>query len=611
MELIKDKQKTSLYTFYYGLEISPGNFKFADPRSDEVLIDSPSPVFFWPEIYKTAVNWKFKSVDAKKTESGPMQIRIKCGSDSKTVPEMTVIINCYETYIEFSADCTVKKDCILAQWNFFQTGTKIKAFWAHNFRNRHGSPKAYESHNLALGTRELTPPPEYSPDIPKEMVKQWTEDTEFSTFSTDWQFAPHPSFVLFQRDEVMLCLGARDLPHAFGIDVWIGRNTVKKWCLNYGGKYGYPLKAGQKITVPGMYLWMDYHGDIWSSVDHYVNLLLEDGMIPRRSIRNNPHWWSKPLYCTWHDQGFIAQHTYSHLHKTDGWIGKGRKLKSSKAGGRYNAVTPEMLEKVLDTIKREKLPFGYIILDASWFVVQGEWEEDKERFSDMRAEIEKFHKEGIKVLFWTSPLMTDPRARVAKNPEYLCDKGKILDKYPYPIIDFSNPKVQREYVKPTFRHLFSDEPGCLNADGLKLDYLAGKIFPENTVHDISWRGEEIFVHNSIKLMYDEMKKYKPDACLIGISIHPYFIDCQDMVRTYDVTGSQCQHVERGKMVQHFCPGNIISFDFVEERYNWETYFDLAEKGNGLVEFSDILGIEGRPLTQWDYEFLRNKLKKWH
>jgi hypothetical protein len=160
------------------------------------------------------------------------------------------------------------------------------------------------------------------------------------------------------------------------------------------------------------------------------------------------------------------------------------------------------------------------------------------------------------------------------------------------------------------RYLFGDEPGCLNADGLKIDYLGGKVFPEYRAHDLSWRGEELFIRNTMKMYYDEMKEYQPDACMIGISIHPSFIECQDMIRTYDVTGSQCQHEERGKMVKHFCPGNFISFDFVEERHNWEKYFNIAEAHNGLVEHSDMLGIEGRPLSESDCEFLRTILGKW-
>jgi hypothetical protein len=65
-----------------------------------------------------------------------------------------------------------------------------------------------------------------------------------------------------------------------------------------------------------------------------------------------------------------------------------------------------------------------------------------------------------------------------------------------------------------------------------------------------------------------------------------------------------------EMVKHFCPGNFISFDFVEDRHNWERYFDIAEAYNGLVEHSDILGVEGRPLNGNDYEFLRTRLGKW-
>lgn len=55
-----------------------------------------------------------------------------------------------------------------------------------------------------------------------------------------------------------------------------------------------------------------------------------------------------------------------------------------------------------------------------------------------------------------------------------------------PMIDFSNPKVQKEYVEPLARLFFSSEPDCLDADELKLDFMADKIHPVFPVYDTEW-----------------------------------------------------------------------------------------------------------------------------
>jgi len=606
MELKQSQDDISLHTFHYALRFTSEDFNLVDPRLEVPLIDCPSPVIYWPEFDGQALAWEFDRFQVSNSSCGPVEIKVLCKPDNDVAGPLTIALKCFEEYFEFSASCSVRRECTLARWNFFQPGTGITAYRAHHFRNRHGDANPYETYNLMRGAAELAPPRRDFSETPPEMVRQWVEDAEFTTFSTDWQFAPHPSFVLFQKDSVMMCLGARDLPQSFGMEVRIGCNTLKRWCLNHGGEHGHPLAAGQDVLVSRMYMWLDHHGDIWSSVDHYVNLLLEDGMIARRSLLETPHWWRKPLYCTWLDQGFVAEHTYSHLHKTDGWTGK----KGASGPNRYTALTAEMVTTVLETIARQKLPLGGIILDASWFVTQGQWEADRTRFPDMRQTIEDIHAAGLKAVLWMSPLMIDAKAEVATHPEYLLNKGQTLERYPHPAVDFSDPKVQEEYLKPTMRYMFSSDADCLNADGLKLDYTAYKVFPEYQVHDLSWRGEEMFVRKTIKLIYDEMKRHKPDGCMIGVALHPYFVDCQDMVRTYDVPGSQLQHRERARMIRHFCPGNLVSFDLVDQRCNWDEYFRLAQQSNALVQVGNILGIEGSPLGAADYEFLRSRLRRW-
>jgi hypothetical protein len=187
--------------------------------------------------------------------------------------------------------------------------------------------------------------------------------------------------------------------------------------------------------------------------------------------------------------------------------------------------------------------------------------------------------------------------------------------YTVPLADFSHPRVQEEYVKPLMRSLFSDAPGCLNADGLKTDFMADKIHPVFPVYDRAWRGEERFIQCTLQLFYDEMKAHKPDAMMLGCTAHPFFIGCQDLIRTYDVPNSQRQHADRCTMLRHLNPGNLVSLDMSETRSlaDIEEHLAMAYQENMLYECGRIapdpntgefaLGAEYRTL-------LKRKLGAW-
>ena len=172
--------------------------------------------------------------------------------------------------------------------------------------------------------------------------------------------------------------------------------------------------------------------------------------------------------------------------------------------------------------------------------------------------------------------------------EWLCGTG-VLGRHGMPLVDYSNPKVQEEYLKQIIRHWFSNDAGCLDADGLKLDFMADKIHPVFPVHNPDWRGEERFIHHTIKLWYDMMKTFKPDAQMLGCAAHPHFTNCQDLVRTYDVPVSQRQHADRAVMIKHFNPGNIVALDLCETKSlaDVEQHLDMAFRHNLQYECGRI------------------------
>ncbi len=625
MRVNTNEQAVKIETFSYHLEVGAEGFRLSHPRNGEALIDCPTSIAYRPSFAGETVEWTYASHAVDNTGSGAVTITVTGTSNDPRVSSVEVIIHCFPDVFEIGSRCTVNEDMTLGQWDFFAAGSKLGLFDVHHFRNRHGLVSGYETMNLAVGPAAPREPGDYPKSVSPEVIPQWDNPVALTTYSYDWQFAPHPAYIIFQRDELMLGFGARDMPKAFGLVFQAGQYKLHHMYLDCGMDRGMPVKAGETIEAARFYLTFDYHRDIWHSVDHYVNLLLDDEMIPRRDVRNMPHWWSKPIYCTWPDQGYLAKHTYSHLHKTDGWTGdkksnvKGLKKSKDKSkfeksvnqsGVRYKAVNAGMVDDVLASIQRENLNVGSIILDSAWYIRMGQWEADPETFPNMRETVEKIHAAGIKCILWMSVFMTDTDSDIAQNPKYLVNEGELLETYPLPVIDFSHPDVQNDYVKPMMRQMFSNEEGCYNADGLKLDYFAAKLVSGHRVHDREWWGEERFICNTVKLLNDEMKSHKPDAMMMGVSIHPNMVDCQDVIRTYDVEGNVRQHLGRGRMMQHFCSGNIANFDLTNKPSEWEKYFNLAEELGATVQWGHVLGIADHAITPEEFAFIRKQLAKW-
>lgn len=598
MNLKYDSNQISIHTYHYMVKITREQFFLIDSRSGRILIDSPSPLLFWPSFHPQKVSWKLKSFEAKPSTAGPFSIILLASPDRTGFGPLINQILCFPEHFEFSAFCEVNTATKVAFWNLLSPGAKINLFHVHHWRNRHGHPKTYETYNLYTGGQ---PSDKFEANVPPEMVHQFTVGTELSTFSTDWQFAPRPSLIFVQRDSVMLGIGSRDLPQGFGLEMKAAANKLEYFRLNYGGENGFGHKAKETVKAPRFYLWLDHNKDIWQSVDHYVQLLSEDGMIPKKSIRNVPHWWFKPIYTTWVDQG-------SDYFPEAGFMGTG-----SSAMESFNE---KMLNFLLKILEREKLFLGSIIIDAGWYQVKGQWKAHPEKFPRLKEQIERIHSIGLKAILWMAPFDVDPSAKVKAevllHPEWLAGGGKVLNKNNWPLVDYSNPRVQKEYVEPMVRYLISDGPGCLNADGLTLDFMADKIHPEFPVYDRNWRGEEPFIKNTVQLLYDLMKEHKSDAVMQGCTAHPFFIGCQDLVRTYDVPASQFQQLDRCEMIRHFNPGNLVNIAPVERNSSLsdlEENLMIAQHGNMLFEFSNIVPAPG--FTKEYYDIIRKKLKMWN
>jgi hypothetical protein len=138
----------------------------------------------------------------------------------------------------------------------------------------------------------------------------------------------------------------------------------------------------------------------------------------------------------------------------------------------------------------------------------------------------------------------------------------------------------------------SDEPGCWNADGFKLDFMADKVPRHIPLYDRAWQGEEMFIWRWHKFVYENMKAIKPDSIMLGCAPHPHLAQFQDWVRTYDVHDSDYrQHGTRGLRIRHLTPGTILSYDYHTTKERLAGYLEQALADQAHVEIGALFGMD--------------------
>lgn len=255
--------------------------------------------------------------------------------------------------------------------------------------------------------------------------------------------------------------------------------------------------------------------------DEVMNLYLKH--LEACNLRHIPEqwetFWSGPLYCTIGDQIYTTM------------------LQEGLASeiGCENAIGQAFTDRMLDLMERKGLPCRLLVFDAGWMRNMALFDIHESRFPDFSGYIRNLRKKGIHSILWYAPynadfFMTGPcRMIYDDHPDWLVKNrsGETL-----PLLDFTHPEV-REFVASRIRFMLSDEPGCIGADGLKVDFYYHMPPPGSTFHDTSWGTGEKMQYKVLKLIYDAAKSAKQHCYIEGSSSNPLFNDTQDACRLND------------------------------------------------------------------------------
>jgi len=209
-----------------------------------------------------------------------------------------------------------------------------------------------------------------------------------------------------------------------------------------------------------------------------------------------------------------------------------------------------------------------IIIDASWYTHLGDFRAS-ERFGGtegLRNLIDELSERGHKVLLWLSPYAVSVKnSRLAKNHSRSLVKDKdgqvFITSAFYAIRDFTTPEMRRQ-IKQVIRYCLSDERNCLNASGLKLDYIYTTPDAQNhQVKNPCWGvGDELW-YRALRLIYETAHKFKKDALISASGVESYLQPYVDMLRLNDNFGDNIDAwCKRARLGTILLPQTLIDVD---------------------------------------------------
>ena len=484
--------------------------------------------------------------------------------------------------LALAATFVPKADVVMNRLELFPRGAETTCYELRNFKNSQGTPAVW-------------------PRVPLQC-----NPFRINTYSKDWQFAPHPTAMLFARNPAQVIVGATCAPvGGYGLYAEGKKGVFDGFWLDYGpGEWGWKIRAGEEWKSPEFRLLLDRTDDAFHAYAKFGEMLVADGFVKDPATRPFVAWHHDNVYCTWNDQSHLSGYV------PDADLQKQSKANPSLRNKSWVVLTEKLVRDAADIIEREKLPFKTILIDGGWMYNTMDFRADASRFPDFRGLVDDLHARGFKVIvWWTWSEIRDAGCEAAIGVRNTMLNGK-RNCHGRMMADFSKKSAQEEYLKPLMRRLFSSEPGCYDLDGVKTDYQADKIHPDLPAEDPAWRGEENYFRHLYALFTSEMRRYKPDACHIGCAGNYFLAEYIDMNRTYDVgTDNPAEHENRAKMLVATAPGVQPVWDLPSwTAGNWGDYVSALKRRDEPIHVGRLFKIaddgEIRDIGPADFERYR-------
>lgn len=273
--------------------------------------------------------------------------------------------------------------------------------------------------------------------------------------------------------------------------------------------------------------------DAYDVIRAYAAWHYENGWCRKADRSQTPKWWKRPIFCGWGEQEAL-RHRCGAARPSD-------------------FATQSDYEAMSARLDAMDLHPGCIIIDDKWQKLYGESLPDREKWPNMRAFTDTEHEKGRKVVLWFRSWYPEGLLQ-EECVEYLCTACAA---------DPTSAAYRRR-MRQNIRILLSDEPGCCNCDGFKIDFAncmpLGKYV---SCHEPGVYGVEL-LKRYLMLIHDCAKQVKPDALINCSCAHPYFDEITDQCRMHDYWGTMRNAPElfahRVKLATAALPDVLVDMD---------------------------------------------------
>lgn len=329
---------------------------------------------------------------------------------------------------------------------------------------------------------------------------------------------PHAAGLHDRRDKGCLAVGVFAYEGEYDWDefVWNPDPVISPTPYFGDDEYagGFAIRYYGKKPISGAWttpcLVMTFPDEYEDTLKSVLELAYSKGYMPRPEPHKIFSWWKEPIYCTWEDQTALSNQGYCSL------VRKGK-----KSSGDF--CTQELTDRWIDLLTEHGAKPGIVILDDKWQKSKFSAEPDTAKWPDLRKWIDKCHDNGIRVFLWGLAWQTED---VPFDEAIVRDGTKIV------AADITNPKYEARF-REKIRRYFSDEPDCLNADGVKIDGLLALPTGRGLKNYKNIWGLELQKYY-LQVVHDAAKKIKEDVCLGLYTANPYLDKYTDMTRLADM-----------------------------------------------------------------------------
>lgn len=488
------------------------------------------------------------------------------GQVQNTIYLMEDRLVCFASY-RLEADHAVR------HWHIAGPGSRLGADYLHAMMRIRKRNKANGAH-AANGAAEPQAPETNGVEFP-------ADNAEINTAGHNYAYAITGPRMAVRRGNVAMCLGGTSLANDFGLNCRVKDGVIEHLRFNYGDDIPLQLKGKQTHFGPRLQILLTDAAPYETIHGRFIDAMADDGIIQRAVHGPEDAVWRRPIYCTWGDQVLSG--------KT---LSVGLNWKGQKASN--HLLDEAFVRRAVDQIIKNEFNIGTIIIDAGWQDKRGDWNLNTQKFPNMRKLVDDLHAMGFKVMMWWAPLQIEAGAAVLERKDMVAGPNKHGDMF----FNYESPAT-REYISRILHRFFSSGSDGWDIDGLKLDWMIEKIYPQPGYNDLEWRGEERCIYQIYRMVHTIGTMYKPQIAITGgASENPHltpFVAWRALEERFD--SANLAHLElHATMMQALRPGGLVKNHLsYDSEYSVETVKRVKAFG-GIPEIGIVLPENMKPGT---------------